>query len=409
MMKVNKYLPFALIYFFINSVALPFGLTYMALLGPFFYVWVILKRKKEILLPFLIILLPFIFIHVFVVGVDQRSYFLSLLNIILIYFFCQAVYTFLKLCSDPDKIFRVLLVINFFLCLVALIFYFTPWDNYFWIRQKLTEGVGGYRRLRMFTYEASYYATLFVPVFLFYLLQYFLKQNKIRNSFLLFMIFLPLILSFSFGVIGALLLAGFITFIIYFKQLAPKRRVVNAFITTGALIGIGLFIIAIFFRHNILFVRVLNFISGEDTSGQGRTWDAFVIADKLLDLKNPWWGVGFGQIKMIGGDIIRDYYLYPENYPITIPNVTAETLAILGWIGFFLRICIEIILFYFTKVWTNYYRLTLFLFIFFYQFTGSFITNMAEYVIWIFAFTPAFHQFNVIPGNKRQPVLTQMS
>ena len=107
-MKVNKYLPFAFIYFFINSVALPFGLTYMALLGPLFYIWVIIKGKKEILLPFLLILLPFILVQVFIVGVDQRSYWLSLLNIILIYFFCQAVYYFLKFCSEPEKIFRVL-------------------------------------------------------------------------------------------------------------------------------------------------------------------------------------------------------------------------------------------------------------------------------------------------------------
>ena len=52
-MTINKYLPFALIYFFLNSLGLPFGLTWMALLGPVFYVWVLLKRKKEILFPFL--------------------------------------------------------------------------------------------------------------------------------------------------------------------------------------------------------------------------------------------------------------------------------------------------------------------------------------------------------------------
>ena len=130
-MKVNKFLPFAFIYFFINSVALPFGLTYMALLGPFFYAWVILKRKKEVLLPFLVILLPFIFMHVFVVGVDRGIYFISLLNIILIYFFCQAVYTFLLLCDDVEKIFRTILITNFILCIIAVIFYFTPWYELF--------------------------------------------------------------------------------------------------------------------------------------------------------------------------------------------------------------------------------------------------------------------------------------
>jgi len=63
-----------------------------------------------------------------------------------------------------------------------------------------------------------------------------------------------------------------------------------------------------------------------------------------------------------------------------------------------LRLIIEIALFFHTKVWRNYYRLLLFFFVFIYQFTGSFITNVAEYVIWILAFTNIFHQFDV----KRQ-------
>jgi len=126
-MKVNKYFPFVLIYFFINSVALPFGLTYTALLAPFFYVWIILTRKKEILLPFLAILLPFVLIQLFFVGVDERSFFISFLNIVLVYIFCQAAYTFFKVCENPEKIFRRLLVINFILCLIAIAIYFTPW------------------------------------------------------------------------------------------------------------------------------------------------------------------------------------------------------------------------------------------------------------------------------------------
>lgn len=405
-MNVNKYFPFAFVYFFINSVALPFGLTYTALLCPFFYAWVILKRKREILLPFLTILLPFILMHIFIVGVDTISYSLSLLNVVMVYIFCQAVYTFLKLCADPEKIFRKLLVFNFILCLVAIIFYFTPWFNYFWIQQRLTTGVNSFRRLKLFTYEASYYATLFVPIFLFYLLQYFFRQNIIKNGLLLLMIFLPLILSFSLGVIGCLMISGFVTFIIYFRRLAPKRRIANAIITTAAFLGVLLFIVILFYRHNPVFLRLINIFSEGDSSGQGRTSDAFIIAGKLLDMKDKYWGIGIGQIKMIGQGIIRDYYLYPAGYPITIPNVTAETLAIFGWVGVMVRIGIEICLFFFTKVWTNYYRLLLFLFIFFYQFTGSFITSTAEYVIWILAFTNVFSQFNVKAQGKERNELS---
>src|SRR5690242_14590667 len=112
-MKVNKYLPFVLIYFFVNSLFLPFGLTYTSLLAPFFYMWILLVRKKEILLPFLLILLPFIFVHLFFIGVDKQSYFISLLNLIAVYISCQAVYTFFKICPDSEKIFNKILVINF--------------------------------------------------------------------------------------------------------------------------------------------------------------------------------------------------------------------------------------------------------------------------------------------------------
>ena len=46
-MTVNKYLPFAFIYFFINTLGLPLGLTYTAILSPFFYWWVITTTKAR--------------------------------------------------------------------------------------------------------------------------------------------------------------------------------------------------------------------------------------------------------------------------------------------------------------------------------------------------------------------------
>lgn len=394
-MKLNKYFPFAFIWFFINSVGLPLGLTYTALLGPFFYAWVLLKRKKEVALPFIAVLLPFIVVHVFISGVDLSSYSIALLNIIFIYFFCQAVYTFLKIPVDHEKIFRRILVINCILCLVALIFYFTPYYQFFWIRQNITQGVTQFLRLKLFTYEASYYAMLFVPLFLFYLLQYVLQQNKINSKLLLFMIFLPIVLSFSIGVIGCLLLAGFITFIIHFRSLAPKRRVLNSFITISVTCAVCLFVLVLFFRNNPFFLRLENIFSGGDTSGKGRTGNAFMLATEILKEKNAYWGIGPGQLKIIGDDLVRSFYLYTDNKPVAIPNAAAETLLLFGWIGFSLRLFVQLFLFFYTKAWTNYFRLLLFLFMFVYQFTGSFITNTAEYVIWIMAFTNAFPAFDV--------------
>ena len=404
-MKVNKYFPFAFVYFFVNSVALPFGVTYTALLAPFFYFWILLKRKKEVVFPFVMILAPFIIAHILYVDVVRKVYFYSLFNVILVYIFCQAVYTFLNACHDVEKIFKRLLLINFTLCLVSIVLYFSPWNDLVWIQQELTEGVEDFRRLRLFTYEASYYATLFVPLFCFYFLQYFFRRNKIQGWLLLPMIFLPLVLSFSFGVMAALLLSGFLTFIFYFRSLVKKQRVFNGLIFFSGL-SVALSSVVYFFFQNSFFVlRLANIFSGRDSSGKGRTSDAFFLANKLLEKKDEYWGVGFGQIKIIGADVIHHYYMYGENFVATIPNAVAETFTILGWSGVILRIFVEIFFFFQTRVWTNYYRLWLFLFMFIFQFAGSFITNVAEYVIWILAFTNVFDQFDIKKekGTTTQP------
>ena len=403
-MRINKYLPFAFIYFFVNSLFLPFGLTYTTLLAPLFYIWILLIRKKEVVLPFLAVLAPFILVQVLFVGVVRKEYFVSLLNIVLIYISCQAVYTFFKVCKDPETVFRKILVINFILCIAAIVLYFTPFVSWVWIRQYLTEGVVSFRRLKLFTYEASYYATLFVPIFCFYFLQYFFRQNKIKGWILSVMIFLPYLLSFSIGVMGSLFIAGILTYLIYFGRLTKKRRVFNGIVLGGSLSLVIIWPLLFFFNNNILFSRIVNFFSGRDTSGKGRLYDAYIIAQKLLREKNEYWGVGIGQIKIMGEDIIRSYYLYDMNYVISIPNAVAETWAIFGWVGVTLRIFIEIFLFFYTKVWMNYYRLWLFFFVFIYQFTGSFITNMAEYVIWILAFTNVFRQFDTrAQGDSKNP------
>ena len=131
----------------------------------------------------------------------------------------------------------------------------------------------------------------------------------------------------------------------------------------------------------------------------GRFW----LADQLLAKKSYWWGIGPGQIKILGFELIRDYYRYGyDTTRVAIPNAAAETLAIFGWFGFVVRLLTECFFFVYTRVWRNYYRLLLFTFIFIYQFTGSFITNVAEYVIWVIVFSKVFGEFN---AGKRGPEL----
>jgi hypothetical protein len=198
------------------------------------------------------------------------------------------------------------------------------------------------------------------------------------------------------GVISSVLVAILFMYLFYFKKLTRRKRVINIILLSASAVIFLTVILLVFFPGNTLFLRIENIFTGEDSSGRGRTFEAFILADKMLSEKSHVWGIGLGQIKILGSEIIRDFYVYPLDYNVfTIPNAAAETWAIFGWVGLILRILIEIILFFYTRTWTNYYRLLLFLFIFLYQFTGSFITNLAEYVIWILAFTNAFPQFDI--------------
>src|SRR5688572_27705903 len=350
-MKLNRFLPVAFIYFFFNSALLPHGLTYTTILAPFFYAWIIYWRKKDVLLPLILLLAPFILAH-FLKGVDTRSYFISLLNFIAVYIFCQAVYTFLTVCKEPERLFPVILITNFVLCIIAIPFYFTSYYEIFWMEQDISAGIADVRRLKMFTYEPSYYALIYTPVFFYFLLQYFFRQNTINGTWLLVMIFLPYMLSFSIGVIAALLLSLLFTWLLYFRRLTSKRRVLNAVITSGTVFISFMVVLVLFFRNNTFFRRMQNIVEGQDTSGKGRTVDAFVIADKILRSAGEFWGAGLGQVKIIGMEIIRDYYLYYKDFTAAVPNAAAETLAVFGWIGFTLRIGIEVFLFFYTRVWT---------------------------------------------------------
>ncbi|HEX6428420.1 MAG TPA: hypothetical protein VF008_12065 [Niastella sp.] len=398
-MRINKYFPVAFIYFFINSLGLPFGLTFTALLSPFLYIWVIVTRRQEVLWPFLLAVTPIVLIHLSI-GVDTKSYFISLLNMTLVYVFCQAAYTFFIKCHHPEEIFKVLLIINFICCLIAIPLFFTPYDHILWMKQFLTTGVKDFRRLSLLTYEPSYYALLFTPLFFYFLLQLVSYRNTINGWLLLVMILLPLVLSFSLGVISAIVMAMVVIFAVHFKRLLRNKRVMNL-LGFAALVGVtALFVSLVFFPDNIIFVRIGNVVSGKDPSGKGRTFEAFWLADQLLAQKSYVWGIGPGQIKILGFDLIRDYYGYGYNTTrVAIPNAAAETLAVFGWFGFIVRILTECFFFVYTRVWRNYYRLLLFTFIFIYQFTGSFITNVAEYVIWIIAFTNVFLEYDNV---KRQ-------
>jgi len=396
-MRINRYFPFVFVYFFVNSLGLPWGLLYTTLLSPFLYAWIVSVRKKDVLLPFLLVSAPFMVRWFCYSNLDAGKLLLSWGNMMGVYIFAQTAYTFVKFCQDKETIFWRILVVNFAFCLIALPFYFsTNLSPIFWIEQVYTEGVSNFKRFKLFTYEASYYATLFTPIFLYYFYQIILKQN--RRSWLLLapLLAIPYLISLSIGALICVFAALTIVYLVHFASLTRKKRIFNLVITGVLAASVGVLVLTVFFPKNALVVRTENVLSGHDISTQGRTSDAFYLAERILEKRDSWWGIGPGQLKVIGADIVRQYYQYqPDMDIITIPNAMAETLLVFGWIGLFIRMAVEIGLFVYTKPWKNYYRLALFTFMFFYQFTGSFITSTAEYAIWVLAFTDGFPQFDL--------------
>jgi hypothetical protein len=295
--------------------------------------------------------------------------------------------------GDLAATFKVLSSFNMVLLGISILFLFIPLlKPWLWYQMSMSEGLPVIPRLKMLTYEASYYSLIIVPLFAYYFLKKTLLSGKV--GILLLTLGLSMILSLSFGVLIALM----ISFIfLYFFNLNELGRKINLnYLSAGFIIVIvGIAAAYWLYPHNIVFDRLRNIYSGKDTSAKGRTSDSFVLAWNIAKMKSLYFGIGLGQLKLIGRDFIIQFYNY-NNIPsvIRIPNAVAETLNIYGITGIVLRFGIITYLFFKTKVWNNYYRLMLFIFVFIYQFTGSFLFNVVEYVIWVLSFStnifPAF-------------------
>jgi hypothetical protein len=314
----------------------------------------------------------------------------------------MAFYQFLLNCSNLQAIFNKLLILNFFLLLIALAMYFVPFLRpILWYSNSLTSGSGYVYRLKMFTYEASYYSLLLVPLIYFYYLKILFFRTG-SNWLIFFLATLPILLSFSFGVIGGIGI-GFILLLLSDVKLLFLKKVKYFFIAGLVGLPVVFFILYYFFPDNNLFLRIANIMNGSDTSFNGRTSDSLILAFRIAREKSLLFGCGPGQTKIFGVDFFKTFYsrdFTPDG--VVLPNNIADILATYGLLGVLIKLFVEFYLFLKTRVFENYYRLGLFIFIFIYQFTGSFITNIAEYVIWILAFTSSvfveFNKRNIFPN-----------
>ena len=392
--KISKYYILAYLYFFVNSVGLSGGLLFTNLLTPFFYIWLFLKTKQPVLLPLFLVLVPFNIIHL-LNGVDISSFLVSNALFISTYIFVMSFSYFINHFPNPEHIFKHLLITNFALVIIACGIYFTDYKELMWYKNKFTASVNEFYRLALFTFEASYYSLLIAPIALYYLLKVIFGMHKKSAINIFILVAIPLLLSLSFGVIAALAISLGIVYLVNWKQIFYKKNMFNLLVIGLSLTIFVLVFLMVFFPDNAIFIRLNNIALGVDTSTRGRTTESIGMAWRVASEKSIWFGVGLGQIKIIALEIVKRYYQYwGELETVRIPNAVAETLAIFGISGVLFRFGLIIYLFFKTKVASNDYRLALFVLVFVYQFTGSYITNIVEYVIWVMAFSSAFPQFN---------------
>jgi hypothetical protein len=368
---------------------------YTSILAPVFLYWNLNPKTIKKLLLFLAVALPFVVVHL-INGVELLYYFRSFALALSICIFLLAFQRFLYECRTLRTLYRVIILVNIVMVGIALISLAIPsWTQRFWYTNAVTGKIIT-TRLKMLTYEPSYYSTLLAPIALYYYLKMMiLKLPDPKKTAIL--VTLPLLLSLSFGVIiGVAIALGLTLFFGARVFFVNKNLAVQIFFGSfAALLLIGLAFLL--FPDNVFILRLKNVFAGSDTSFNGRTSDSFYLAWSIAKTKSIWFGCGLGQTKVIGLDIFRNFYHFSGFTvdSVGIPNAAGDTLATLGLFGVIIRFGLQVIFFFKTRVAANYYRLSLFLFIFLYQFTGSFIMNTAEYVVWILAFSPGiFEEFD---------------
>jgi hypothetical protein len=358
----NVFICIAIVYVFFNSIALPEGLLYTTLLAPILFIYLLDSVCVKYYIAFFSISSLLAVIH-FYEGVayvqDYIKSFIILQSTAI--FVIYAYYHFPKHLLSTQS-FKILATLNLVLLLLSLLLRYIPsLMNVMWYTVPISPGVPVVPRLKMFTYEASYYSFIIAPVFIYYLLGMIIKKN--RMGILFFSLCLSLILSFSLGVIAALAIALLVVLVVdwsaFRKNVVIKRMFLLLFV-----MGTALVILVLLKSDLPLFQRITNIWTGKDTSARGRTYEAFDLAWNIAKMKSTLWGIGLGQLKHLGRDYIVQYYSY-SNIPsvVRIPNAVAETINIYGAVGVVLRFAIILYLFIKTKVWNNYYRLYLFVFV----------------------------------------------
>ncbi|MFZ4520515.1 MAG: hypothetical protein ACOYNC_02350 [Bacteroidales bacterium] len=387
------------IYFFCNSILLPEGLLYTTLLSPVM-LYFIYKHREVAPHPawFLLLLVPVPF--QWINGVDPRTYLVSTALV-----FTAAVFLFTSATllvyykKDLHDLFKAILIINVLLTAAALLILpFSAIRGWLWYTVPLSAGIETFPRLNLLTYEPSYYSLIMFPVFLYFLYRVLFEKEK-HPLLIALACMIPLILSLSFGVIGTAVIAFAFTLVVFRKHLPAMYH--RVFFYGGLMMLVILAGTIITWSGNPIILRLENILQGKDTSAMGRLVYSFMFAKELAMQHSLLFGIGPGQIKILAHDLIVNHYQYQGAIAETvrIPNAMAEMLATYGIYGFALKLFIEIWFFIRCRIYANIFAFTLFMFLFIYQFTGSFIVNVAELGAWALIFSVRFPGFELASGR----------
>jgi hypothetical protein len=378
--RYHRFLPVALLFFFVNALwFFPHGLTITSCISPFFYLWLLRKGHRFVLEKYFAVLFPFALVDVIQKVNHHASKDLAISGLLLmtvyvtVYAFAVAIHEMQSL----EKLITTIIWINFWFALFGLVARFTPAYTIMWSIP--TEAMSTTRsvRFRGFTYEPSYYATLMTPL-VFYAYWRFAKKRNWPNIRMLLATLIPFAMALSFGAVGAMVAAMVIVYLYLGIGFTKYKWIVG-----GTIAVVALYFVLPSTSH--IKQRITAVATGSDNSVNIRTIESYASAYAMARSEDIWFGIGLGESKDYGHTFVQ---WNTQNVPnATLPSTVATQFAETGILGLGLRFVVEIYLFIKTRPDRDPFRLSLFVWVVLYQFAGSFDSNVAEYLIWILAFS----------------------
>lgn len=308
-----------------------------------------------------------------------------------------ALVVFAELKTNPssfERAFPWILSIALLMAIVAVLgFNIELIHPLFWYDKSISSGIQ-FPRLKLLNYEPSF---LSMWLFLFWVWSLYGRMKSRNQRYVLGLITTSILLVMSFSM-GAIAIGGASVMIALFLYWHTFQTWANSksMLRYGLILGAAFLVVLFVFPNNPFTHRIINIFEGGDTSVKGRTIESFMLAKRALIENKAFWGLGLGQIKYVAKDLIVNYYQYTGEIAQTvrIPNSAAECLATFGPVGLLLKIGTELYLAKRLKVYKNVFSMTLFLFIFCYQFAGSYLTSYLEFTLFAIAFASPLNQFD---------------